>query len=264
VVPDRDSVYVLKPYDLQWAGGRTGAALLRGIRLLSRSWWRWSRKKAATGGESAQRSALPAQAAFGANVAPATFAGRYDGARFGRVHGWAVDFTRPTARLIVEAVGLSGARVLAIADRYRADVHKSGWGDGYSGFAIPLDRLGGSAGLKVFCSHPRFELPLSATLPTGGRPVVVQRQSYTFYLDDRLPGTPLTGWAVDWDCPDRRRLLQLQCAGGSVVRRRATLYREDIRHLRTDGYLGFSLPPPAGQGATITDLENGVCVRVMP
>jgi hypothetical protein len=150
---------------------------------------------------------------------------------------------------------------MAVADRYRADVHKSGWGDGYSGFAIPLDRLGDTAGLRVFCCHPRAELPGSTTLPKGGRAVVVQRHSYMLHLDDRLPGTPLTGWAVDWNCPDRRRLLQLQSAAGSVVRRRATLFREDIRNSRSDGYLGFVLPPPAGR-ATITDLANGVSIQV--
>jgi hypothetical protein len=191
-----------------------------------------------------------------------TVAGGYDGVRAGRIHGWAFDSARPTARLVVEAVSLSGARVQVIADRYRADVHKSGWGDGYSGFAIPLGGLGDDAGVRVFCCCPKIELPGPASLPKRGRPIRVQRRSYTLHLDERQPGAPLTGWAVDWDCPDRRRVLLLQSKTGHAVRQRATQFRDDIRNPRSDGYLGFSLPAPPGRGATITDLANGVSIRV--
>jgi hypothetical protein len=199
---------------------------------------------------------------FLAKATPTDLIGSYDGVRLGRVHGWAFDPAHPTERIVVEAVSLSGARVPAVADRYRADVHKSGWGDGYSGFAIPVDRLGDAEGLRIFCCHPSAELPGPATGPKAGRPLRAQRQSYMLHLDDRRPGAPLTGWAVDWDCPDRRRLLQFQGEAGNVVRQRATLFRADMRSSRSDGYLGFSLPAPSGRGATITDLANGVSIRV--
>lgn len=231
--------------------------------MLSRSWWPWSTKDVAAGDEGGVRGMSSAGDTVDTEVAAGRLIGGYDGIRLDRVHGWAFDPARPTVRLVVEAVGLSGARVLAVADRYRADVHKAGWGDGYSGFAIPLDRLGDAAGLRVFCCHPKVELPHSKSGPTHGRSVLVQRQSYMLHLDDRPSGAPLTGWAVDWECPDRRRLLQLRCTSGTVFRQRATLFRGDLRDSRTDGYLGFSLPPPAGRGATITDLANGVSVQVL-
>ena len=204
------------------------------------------------------------RATFGVGATPATLASGYDGVQLGRIHGWAFDPAHPTARLVMEVVSPSGARVSAVADRYRADVHKSGLGDGYCGFAIPLDRLGDAAGLRIFCRHPRMELARSAPPATGNRPVLVQRRSYVLHLDNRPPGTPLTGWAVDWDCPDRRRLLQLQSGGGTVIRQRATLFRGDLRNSRSDGYLGFALPSPGGNRATITDLGNGISVRVTP
>lgn len=226
--------------------------------MLSRSWWQWPPKIVAADGKAGVRSTGLTRGAF------TTLAGGYDGIRADRIHGWAFDPARPATRLVVEAVSLSGIRVQAIADRYRADVHKSGWGDGYSGFAIPLGQLGDTAGLRIFCCHPKVELPGPATLPKRGRPVRVQRKSYVLHLDDRPPGTPLTGWAVDWDCPDRRRMLLLRSETGQAVRQRATQFRADIRNSRSDGYLGFSLPTPAGRGATITDLANGVSLRVSP
>jgi len=193
---------------------------------------------------------------------PTDLTGSYDGIRLGRIHGWVFDPARPIERLVVEAVSLSGSRVQALADRYRADVHKAGWGDGYSGFAIPADRLGDTEGLRIFCCHPRVELPGPTTGPQSRHPIHAQRQSYMLHLDDRRPGAPLTGWAVDWDCPDRRRLLQFQGGTGNVIRQRATLFRAEMRSSRSDGYLGFALPPLAGRRVTITDLANGVSIQV--
>lgn len=191
-------------------------------------------------------------------------AGGLDGVRRGHLHGWVFDRSRPSLRLAVEAVCPSGTRVAAVADRYRADVHKAGHGDGYSGFAIALARLSEPAGIRVFCRDPRVEVRSPAASRAHRKPVIFRQQSYVLHLDGRSPGAPVTGWAVDWSCPDRRRPLQLRADGKVLTARHATLFRGDIADRRSDGFHGFSFPFPAAHDVAIGDLANGASVRVSP
>jgi hypothetical protein len=200
----------------------------------------------------------------GRNTGAAAIVGNLDGIQHGRVYGWVAHQSCPTLRLTVEAVSLSGASARALADRYRADVHKAGHGDGYSGFAISLGRLDDLVGLKVFCCDPRVELRPATRSRVDFQPLIIRRQTYVLHLDRRPPGAPLTGWATDWDCPERHRLLQLHSGARILAQRRATLFRNDIGAARSDGFLGFWLPPPTGPDVTITDVANGVTVPVSP
>ncbi|TAJ92149.1 MAG: hypothetical protein EPO10_10025 [Reyranella sp.] len=148
-----------------------------------------------------------------------------------------------------------------LADRYRADVHKQGIGDGYCGFAVPAKHFDPSARVRFFCGHPLRELgrfsfraaaPKAATFKTG---------SLVLRIDRRPAAAGLTGWALNrQDLEHRRRLLL--CANGHIVATQtATLFREDSLSEGGDGLHGFSLPPvDASSGLAIVDASTGTAI----
>src|SRR5687768_10496751 len=83
--------------------------------------------------------------------------GYVDGEVRGRLHGWAFDPAHPSQRLTVSVIGPTGPPVNTFADRYRADVHQSGLGDGYYGFSVPL-RYSDAASVRVVCNDSGVEL----------------------------------------------------------------------------------------------------------
>src|SRR5471032_808414 len=122
------------------------------------------------------------------SMAVGRIVGRIDGERHDRFCGWAFDRREPRRRLVVFIRTEPGVGVFELADRYRADVHQSGLGDGYCGFSVPLQRLGDIRNVRVFCSSPRIELrgrkPPGRLRRTRARPVLFQRDTYTLQLDE--------------------------------------------------------------------------------
>ena len=189
--------------------------------------------------------------------------GYVDGEIRGRLHGWAFDPTHPSNRLTVSVMSPSGPPVHTFADRYRADVHQSGLGDGYYGFSVPL-RWSDAASVRVVCTASGVELagglPASAKKAAGKQMFAVD--SYTLH-DDSLSGGHIRGWAVDTSEPDLRRALRLRCKGSAVAQQRATLYRADIVDGRCDGYHGFwfSLPRLAAP-LSLEDVRLGAVFQI--
>jgi hypothetical protein len=165
---------------------------------------------------------------------------------------------QPTSRLVVHVTDPSGGIVTStLADRYRADVQKAGYGDGYYGFAVPASKL--DAGARFFCGRLRTEL--SATKPDTGdsRSVTLERAAYVLHLDERLGGSCLTGWALDRLDHRERRQLRLRADGRPLVTQTATLFRPDSIDRGGDGFHGFSFPllPHAGH-LVVDDLASGL------
>lgn len=190
--------------------------------------------------------------------------GWVDGVHRGQIRGWALAPAAPTSRLIVEAVGEHGepiARVLA--DRYRADVHKAGYGDGHHGFAIRYDDLLAAGKARFLCGRSRIELPGAAYILGKQGAKTFERASYVLHLD-RLPGGPsLTGWAVDRRNPGERRQLRLRAGRQPLAEQRATLFRPDSVERNSDGFHGFSLPLPSDTGGLfVDDLATGLEFRI--
>lgn len=194
-------------------------------------------------------------------VAPAartTIVGGIDGLHRGHVRGWAIDLAEPTSRLAIRMVAPSGDLIAhALADRYRADVQKAGYGDGHCGFAVPVSSLPVVETARFLCGKLGTELPR----PSAGTPAhrTYDRVGYVLYLDQRPTGPSLTGWAIDRQHPEERRLIRLRAGRQTLAEQRATLYRRDSMEANSDGFHGFSLPLPSRTGRLfIDDLASGL------
>lgn len=189
--------------------------------------------------------------------------GFVDGLSRGLVRGWVIDLHAPGTSVAVYVEAGRGAELRqVVADRYRADVHKQGIGDGYCGFAVPAKHFAPSARVRFLCGQPLRELgrfsfravgrPKAATFRKG--PLVLR-------LDRRPAAAGLTGWALNrQDLEQRRRLLL--CANGQILATQtATLFREDSLSEGGDGLHGFSLPPvDASAGLAIVDASTGTAI----
>jgi hypothetical protein len=194
--------------------------------------------------------------------------GYLDGASRGRLHGWVLEPANPFRRLTVEIRPAAGAAVIARADRYRADVHQGGIGDGYSGFSIPLHRLGDHGRIHVACIDPMAELgtidlrPAAAT--AGG--VVFSRADLFLNIDRISTRAHISGWAADKARPASRRVLRLRHAGRILAQQRATFFRPDATQFGGDGFYGFvfSVPLAPGAASALEDVETGLVFPVRP
>jgi hypothetical protein len=179
-----------------------------------------------------------------------------------------LDRRAPFRRLTVEVEGSSGTRVSVLADRYRADLHQAGLGDGYSGFSVPLQCLGNSGPVRVSCIDPAVELgaidlsrPASATAPL---PMVFAQGPCLLAID--MPPGPrhISGWAADRACSTSRRVLRLRGDGRILAEQRATLFRPEAAQAPRDGYHGFWFSVPAARPTKLVleDIEAGLAFPV--
>jgi len=186
--------------------------------------------------------------------------GRVEGVIDGRLQGWAHDRARADRplRLRFEA----GDLVLAVdADRYRADVHRAGHGDGACGFALPVHRLGAAELCRVFDDAGGAELPGSPVrLAVTHRPVLdLDADDLAFRLDGARPAAGLTGFVVDRAEPTRRPRLGLTSGGRLLAGTGSTLWRADAEALAPDGLRGFAFAGRDGpeRSLDIVDLGSG-------
>lgn len=199
-------------------------------------------------------------------VAPGTrtgVVGCVDGMHRGHARGWAMDLAEPTSRLTVRMLDPSGRMIAqGLADHYRADVQKAGYGDGHYGFALPVGGAHGIEAAKFSCGEPSVELPQSSSKPRRGAKIF-RRGGYILCLDGAAAGPVLTGWAVDRHRPEERRVIRLRADGQSLAEQRATLFRRDSIETGSDGFHGFSLPrPPHRSPQFVDDLASGLEFRI--
>jgi len=192
------------------------------------------------------------------------YTGYVDGHSRGHIRGWAIDLQAPNSVVMVSFETSRGVRVgQVIADRYRADVHKQGFGDGYCGFAVPAEHFDPSARIRFFCGRPRHELGRFSFRTAGPGANRFTRGHFVLRLDRRPATAGLTGWVLSrQDLHQRRRLLL--CANGQILATQtATLFREDSLAEGGDGLHGFSLPPvDASSQLTIIDASTGTAISL--
>ncbi len=188
--------------------------------------------------------------------------GYVDGLSRGHIRGWAVDLEAPGHCVLVHVEsGHFAERRQIVADRYRADVHKQGIGDGYCGFAVPAKYFDPAARIRFLCGQPIRELGRFSFRAARPKATTYRKGPLVLRLDRRAAGASLTGWAVNrQDLEQRRRLLL--CANGHILATQsATLFREDSLAEGGDGLHGFSLPPvDASAGLTIVDASTGTAI----
>lgn len=190
--------------------------------------------------------------------------GYIDGLSRDQIRGWAVDLETPGNSVVVHVEAARGAdRRQVIADRYRADVHKQGIGDGYCGFAVAAKLFGPSARIRFLCGQPLRELG-RFSFPAAPRKATTFRKGPLVVRLDRRPATAgLTGWALNrQDLEQRRRLLL--CANGHILATQtATLFREDSLTAGGDGLHGFSLPAvDTSSGLALVDAFTGTAINL--
>lgn len=190
--------------------------------------------------------------------------GYIDGLSRGQIRGWAVDLEFPGESVVVHVEMERGAnRRRVVADRYRADVHKQGIGDGYCGFAVPAKFFAPSARLRFLCGQPLREFGRFSLPPPPGKATTFRKGALVVRLDRRPASAGLTGWALyHQDLEHRRRLLL--CSNGHILATQtATLFREDSLAEGGDGLHGFSLPPiTASSSLTMVDASTGMAIAL--
>jgi hypothetical protein len=190
--------------------------------------------------------------------------GYIDGLFRDQIRGWAVDLETPGNCVVVHVESARGAGSRqVIADRYRADVHKQGIGDGYCGFAVPAKYFDPAARIRFLCGQPLRELGRFSLRNAHPKGTTYRKGSLVFRLDRRPVTAGLTGWALDrQDLEQRRRLLL--CANGHILATQpATLFREDSLMEDGDGLHGFSLPPvDASSGLAMVDAFTGTAINL--
>jgi hypothetical protein len=169
--------------------------------------------------------------------------GCLDGIHRRRIRGWALDSVAPLRRLQVELVVESQGRIaISSADHYRADVYKSGLGDGYCGFSIDGAKLAEGSLVRVFCLRPHVELATASQM-AGSKPPL-ERNGVILHLDEPVGLPCLTGWAKSRTSPEVRRHLVLRIGNRAICQQKATLYRAESVAGDSDGFHGFALPLP--------------------
>lgn len=190
--------------------------------------------------------------------------GYIDGLSRDQIRGWAVDLEAPGECVVVHvetARGVDHRQV--IADRYRADVHKQGIGDGYCGFAVSAKFFAPWARIRFLCGEPLREFG-RFSFPAAPRKANTFRKGPLVVRLDRRPATAgLTGWALNREDLEQRRRLLL-CANGQILATQtATLFREDSLTEGGDGLHGFSLPPvDASSDLAMVDAFTGAAINL--
>lgn len=180
---------------------------------------------------------------FSRTIEGAEYVGWTDGARNGRLTGWASKAYSAKRLTILVETGLN-TFAATIADLHRGDSQRAGYSEtGYCGFSFPLSRISRPGPIRVFVDDPRFEL--------GGSPVCIPGDDKTkpsarknFEGESILAVDPdenqISGWVFFRNAPTRRPVLLLEYEGAVLAKLRATLYREDAARIVGDGWRGFS------------------------
>lgn len=190
--------------------------------------------------------------------------GYIDGLSRDQVRGWVVDLEAPGHCVVVHVESARGTDPRqVVADRYRADVHKLGIGDGYCGFAVPAKFFAPSARIRFLCGQPLREFGRFSFAAARRKATTFRKGPLVVRLDRRPANAGLTGWALNrQDLQHRRRLLL--CANGHILATQtATLFREDSLVEGGDGLHGFSLPPvDASSGLAVVDAFTGTAIAL--
>jgi len=190
--------------------------------------------------------------------------GYIDGLSQDQIRGWAVDLEASGKRVLVHVESArGGVRRQIVADRYRADVHKQGIGDGYCGFAVPAKFFAPLAHLRFLYGHPLRELGRFSLPAARPKATTIRKGPLVFRLDRRAASEGLTGWALNRDDLEQRRRLLLLANGHILATQTATLFREDSLTEGGDGLHGFSLPPVgASSGLALVDAFTGKAIAL--
>jgi hypothetical protein len=190
--------------------------------------------------------------------------GHIDGLSQNQIRGWAVDLKAPGNFVVIHVESTRDAgRQQVVADRYRADVHKQGIGDGYCGFAVPAKCFSPAARIRFLFGQPLRELGRFSLRNAPPKGTTYRAGPLVLRLDRRPITAGLTGWALNrQDLEQRRRLLL--CANGHILATQsATLFREDSLTEGGDGLHGFSLPPAeAVSDLAIVDASTGTAINL--
>jgi hypothetical protein len=176
----------------------------------------------------------------------ANLVGRLEACIDAQVVGWVWSPAAADSRVIVRLQADNGATVTVTADRHRADVQKSGWGDGYCGFAVPAHLFSGANAVRGFSLDPPAELPGSPlSLRPRPRPEPHVVDDWLILIDPpKSNRRRLSGWILDPRYPPNRPIVELRIGDTAVGRSRACLFRPDADG-GDDGLHGFLLHRPA-------------------
>lgn len=177
--------------------------------------------------------------------------------------GWAFDPQSPSRFLAVDIRTDRDVSVTVAADRYRADVHALGIGDGHCGFSVALRELGQFSAARIVISSIGAELPGSPVRFCDAAPPLRMIGSAAIRLDSLCPARmAISGWAVDVQDPSQRCKLSVRMPNGMRHCTRATLYRSDIALPNVDGFHGFHFEVPLQRGTTLEVMGSSAWIPI--
>ncbi len=161
------------------------------------------------------------------------------------ISGWAMDKAAPMSPVEVSAVASSGKRIVTLANAYRDDLERSGFGDGRHGFTLDLSSWSSEDG-EIDIAIVGSEQSLNAQpITVVGRPGsggsgddTARWRGYVDLFDRNF----IRGWAIDLENPHHRIEVEAVSSTGGRVAGFADGYREDLKaNGHGDGCHAFEL-----------------------
>ena len=205
---------------------------------------------------SGRQRAMSAEASPTVSVRQDPRAGRLEGPRDDHLWGWACDDRGDgaPARLVISSD--VGHQLGVVADEPREDVREAGYGDGRSGFCIPLRSLTEATWLSCRWADTGLHLM--------GSPMALPRQLGPSMNDaaarrtgnvDALSDGRIVGWAWDLDHPGQRARIRVRSDAGHDFELVADQHRADVQVAgHGDGQVGFCLPLRRLDAASVVSL----------
>jgi hypothetical protein len=184
--------------------------------------------------------------------------GFVEGVSRGRLHGWAFDPHHPGRRLTVAIDLPNGQTCTVLADRYRADLQRHGYGDGHYGFSFPaFPDVGAQIAAHVISQGDAIPLQRAAAATSGTESAIAQTfhaATGRLHIDDPACRDHVSGWARHDTQPESRVTIQIKLDGKVVQMRRATLFRPELVSTSCDGFHGFVIPLPVHSPSAICEV----------
>lgn len=158
------------------------------------------------------------------------------------IFGWALD-NRDLERKLKVTVYLDGKPVgKGVADQYREDLEREGFGNGRYGFRIELPRpLLESEGGK----NKEFQLKVDDEVVAIRELVIPEIKTWIHGSLDAVDGIHVLGWAWDPNNPDKKLEIVIYVDGKPVAEGIADLHRYDLEKSGIgDGRYGFRIKLP--------------------
>ena len=164
-------------------------------------------------------------------AAPASLRGHVDAASHARIEGWAFDPASPGEPVTIVVTDNGAVIGRVVADRFRPDLKRAGFGDGCHGFAYAVP-----GGLAAGVQHRLALFSEADWAPLLSVPIVLKPEGAAQSVPlgvlrgklDKAGHLRISGWAQDSADGERPVGLEIRANGAVIGRLLANRYRADL------------------------------------